>query len=157
MSARACAGAGELRLTYVERRVVHLVAAGMSNAEIGRELLLSTDTVKSHLYRIGARMGAHGRSGIVGHAIRAGYLTRRAIPGTRRPPVTGRQLEVLGLIARGMETREIGAELFVSENTVKVHVRNLLRAFGVRNRAHLVWRAYQSGVLIVRPRPGLAA
>jgi DNA-binding NarL/FixJ family response regulator len=45
-----------------------------------------------------------------------------------------REHEVFGLLANARSNRDIGAELFISEATVKVHVRNILRKLGVRNR-----------------------
>ena len=57
--------------------------------------------------------------------------------GTRRPPggPTPRQLEVLALVAKGRTNREIGAELTISEQTVRRHLQNLFRRLGVSSRA----------------------
>ena len=48
--------------------------------------------------------------------------------------LTPRQLDVLELIARGMRNAEIGAQLKISEQTVKTHVAHLLRRLGVKSR-----------------------
>src|SRR5919106_1750266 len=55
----------------------------------------------------------------------------------RRSPggPTGRELEVLGLVARGRTNREIAAELSISEHTVRRHLQNLFRRLGVSSRA----------------------
>ncbi len=48
--------------------------------------------------------------------------------------LTGRELEVLRLIARGMSNKDIAAELVIAENTVRNHVRNILEKLQVRSR-----------------------
>ncbi len=61
--------------------------------------------------------------------------------------LSARQLEVLTLVARGLSTDGIAAELFVSPTTVRAHVRNILDALGARNRAHAVAIACSTGLL----------
>ena len=51
---------------------------------------------------------------------------------------TAREIEVLQLIAEGLVNREIGERLFLSEETVKSHVRHLLAKLQARSRAHAV-------------------
>ena len=51
---------------------------------------------------------------------------------------TMREIEVLQLICDGLVNREIGARLFLSEETVKSHVRHLLAKLQARSRAHAV-------------------
>lgn len=62
-------------------------------------------------------------------------------------PLTARELEVLGLIARGRSNREIAAELFVSVNTVKVHCSNIYGKLGVRSRTQALAKAETLGIL----------
>jgi DNA-binding CsgD family transcriptional regulator len=52
--------------------------------------------------------------------------------------ITPRELEILGLIAAGLSTREIAERLFVSENTVKTHSSRLFDKLGARRRTHAV-------------------
>jgi PAS domain S-box-containing protein len=54
--------------------------------------------------------------------------------------LTPRQLEILALVAEGLSNAEIARRLFLSEDTVKWHVRKILRALGVSNRAQAVAR-----------------
>lgn len=61
--------------------------------------------------------------------------------------ITQRELEVLGCIAAGLSTREIGERLFVSENTVKTHASRLLEKLGARRRTQAVQRGKELGLL----------
>ncbi len=60
---------------------------------------------------------------------------------------TARQLEVLMLIARGQQNKQIAHELGIAERTVKLHVTALLDALGARNRTHLLVLARESGLV----------
>ena len=74
----------------------------------------------------------------LGLARRAGFRTR----ATRGPGelLTPRELEVLGLIRRGMRNHEIAQALFISTSTTKVHIRHVFEKLGVRTRAEAVAR-----------------
>ena len=66
----------------------------------------------------------------------------RSDPTRWRPPrVTDRELEVLKLVAQGLGNRQIGTRLFISENTVKNHVRNILEKLQVHSRMEAVMYA----------------
>jgi DNA-binding NarL/FixJ family response regulator len=98
-----------------------------------------------------------------GHAIVDPAVTRRLLdqfarlpepvsgpataPGPRRlDGLTGREAEVLTLVARGLSNAEIAAELVVTETTVKTHVHHLLTKLGARDRVQLVILAYDAGL-----------
>ena len=60
---------------------------------------------------------------------------------------TARELEVLQLVADGLVNREIGQQLFLSEETVKSHVRHLLAKLQARSRAHAVAVGFRRGLI----------
>jgi DNA-binding NarL/FixJ family response regulator len=60
---------------------------------------------------------------------------------------TAREIEVLQLISDGLVNREIGVRLFLSEETVKSHVRHLLAKLQARSRAHAVAVGFRRGLI----------
>jgi len=54
--------------------------------------------------------------------------------------LTHRQIEILGLVAEGLSNAEIASRLYLGESTVKWHIRKILKALGVANRAQAVAR-----------------
>ena len=72
---------------------------------------------------------------------------RTQIPG---PRLTDRELEVLKLVAKGMNNRDIGSELFISENTVKNHVRNILEKLHLHSRMEAVVYAVREKLLDIK-------
>ncbi len=69
---------------------------------------------------------------------------RESVPGLR---LTERELEVLRLVAKGMNNREIAKVLFISENTVKNHVRNILEKLQLHSRMEAVMYAVREKLL----------
>ena len=63
-----------------------------------------------------------------------------------RSALTGRELSVLRLVAGGLSNRGIGAQLYLSETTVKFHVRNIMRKLDASSRAEAVYKATKAGV-----------
>jgi len=61
--------------------------------------------------------------------------------------LSAREVEVLTLVARGFVTAEIAAELFLSPNTIRVHVRNILIKLRANTRAHAVAIAIATGLI----------
>lgn len=100
-----------------------------------------------------------------GEAVIAPRVTRRLLDrfarlddgtGETTPPtlerLTGRELDVLRALTRGLSNAEIAADLVVSEATVKTHVAHILEKFGLRDRVQAVILAYDAG--LVTPATG---
>ncbi|MCM3882637.1 response regulator transcription factor [Frankia sp. R82] len=67
-------------------------------------------------------------------------------PRAPAPHLTARELEVLRLVAEGRANREIARKLFISENTVKNHVRNILDKLQLHSRMEAVMYAVRQGL-----------
>ena len=65
----------------------------------------------------------------------------------RNSELTNRELEVLKLLASGLNSKEISEQLFISTNTVEDHRKQLLRKTESRNVAQLIGNAYRRGIL----------
>jgi DNA-binding NarL/FixJ family response regulator len=95
-----------------------------------------------------------------GEALLAPVSTRRLIEQFAQPrdesetyrQLTGRERDVLRLLARGLTNAEIARELVVEPSTVKSHVASVLSKLGLRDRVQAVVFAYEHGVV----RPGTA-
>jgi LuxR family maltose regulon positive regulatory protein len=74
--------------------------------------------------------------------------------GTLVEPLTPRELEVLAAMSEWLTTEEIAEKLFVSVNTVRTHVRNILTKLGVSRRNAAIREAYRLGLLTSDGRPG---
>jgi two-component system NarL family response regulator len=63
------------------------------------------------------------------------------------PRLTDREMEVLRLVAKGMNNRDIAKQLFISENTVKNHIRNILEKLQLHSRMEAVVYAVREKLL----------
>ncbi|MGI6877769.1 helix-turn-helix domain-containing protein [Microbacterium sp. gxy059] len=61
--------------------------------------------------------------------------------------LTPREREVFALLARGASNAEIGATLFLTDNTVKTHVKAVLAGLGLADRVQVVIWAYENGLV----------
>jgi DNA-binding NarL/FixJ family response regulator len=74
-------------------------------------------------------------------------LGERSVQVTMPVHLTGRERDVLDLLARGLGTAEIGARVYLSERTVKNHVASVLAKLNATNRAHAVAIALRMGLI----------
>jgi DNA-binding NarL/FixJ family response regulator len=136
-----------------------------------RVLILTTFDLDEYIYEA-LRAGASGfvlkddppeqliaaiRTVAAGDALLSPSVTRRVInqfthiPRPTPPPeldeLTGRERDILRLIAEGLSNAEIGERLYISETTVKTHVTHVLQKLNLRDRVQAVVLAYQSGLV----------
>ncbi|MGW2473697.1 response regulator [Streptomyces sp. NPDC001665] len=93
------------------------------------------------------------RAAAEGRTVLSPAVASRLVSAVRAPAAPGndtlsaREREVLALVARGTSNREIAAELFISEATVKTHLTHLFAKLGVKDRAAAVATGYDRGIL----------
>ncbi|TDC96187.1 response regulator transcription factor [Nonomuraea deserti] len=89
----------------------------------------------------------HGRDAVLfPDALRRLAAPRR--DAAHVPGLTPRELDVVRLLARGLNNTEIAATLYVTRETVKTHVGNVLDKLGARDRTQAVVRAYELGIVV---------
>ena len=74
------------------------------------------------------------------HSVRAGRAGLLAV-------LSDREKEILTLVGRAMNNREIAGDLFLAESTIKSHINRMLRKLSLRDRAQLIVLAYESGLV----------
>ncbi len=140
---------GEIRRELPDTEVVALtsvledasVTGAVKAGAIGY-LLKGTDADE---LRRAIRAAAEGRVHLAPEA--AARLMREVRSPGRPEPLTGRETEVLRLLARGRSNREISSELFIEEKTVKAHVSSVLRKLDVKSRTQAALHAVRDGVV----------
>jgi DNA-binding NarL/FixJ family response regulator len=74
-------------------------------------------------------------------------VAARATDKAERPALTAREVGVLELVAKGLSNKEIGAALFVSEDTVKTHLKHVFTKLAVTDRTEATLLAIQRGII----------
>ncbi len=147
--------------------------AALGREDSSRVLILTTFDIDEYVYE-SLRAGASGfllkrtpanlrvggfRVVALGVALLDQSVRRRLLDtfASRRPvsaadtkaleELTDREREVLGYVARGLSNTEIAETLYLSEGTVKTHVKRIFAKLGVRDRAQAVVFAYEAGLV----------
>jgi NarL family two-component system response regulator LiaR len=81
------------------------------------------------------------------HRVRRDYNQRAVEPDAAEDQLSPRELEVLELIARGLDNNEIAAQLSISPRTAKNHVSSILGKLGITNRIQAAVYAYRRGLV----------
>jgi NarL family two-component system response regulator LiaR len=76
------------------------------------------------------------------------YLLHQVREPDSHYPLTGRETNVLRLLAQGCSNKEIAQSLHVAEDTVKTHVRHILAKLGVQNRTQAILAAMRQGLVV---------
>lgn len=131
----------EYRIIRPDGRVRRLHSRAELTADAAGNALRLTGTAQDVTELRAAAEALHQTASDLGR--RAAAL--HGFPGTSREEDLGkllssRQQEILGLVAEGLSNAEIASRLYLTESTVKWHVRKILRALGVSNRAQAVAR-----------------
>jgi DNA-binding NarL/FixJ family response regulator len=155
--------------------LVDLALPGMSGAELTRSLLKEDPKVRIILYTGAAderQLLDALDAGAAGLALKSGdpeeleqailtvaaggdYLDPRLTPllanggNGRDKTLSPREREILGLLSKGLSGEEAAAQLFLSPETVRTHVRNAMTKLGAATRAHAVALALQRGEISV--------
>ena len=119
------------------------VSAGQARSRV---LMLTTFDLDEYVYQA-LRAGASGfllKDATAAELIHAVRVV--AAGDARLDCLTPREKEILRLIARGLSNNELATTLFLSEHTVKTHVRNILAKLDLRDRVQAVVFAYESGL-----------
>jgi DNA-binding CsgD family transcriptional regulator len=119
-----------------------IAAATRLLAEFPRAAVLLSGLPADSAPPAGVR-GGFSVDGYVGAAL----VAMLSGPNGNDAGLSPRELQVLRAMGRGCSNAEISRELFLAEDTVKVHVRRLFRKLGVRDRAAAVARGFRAGLL----------
>jgi DNA-binding NarL/FixJ family response regulator len=140
---------------------IECTAAILREFPDARILMLSTHSGEDEIYR-SMQAGARGyiiksivREELL-RAVREVFQGRRYLDATvaarlaerlSHPSLTGRELEVLRMVAKGMVNKEIAGALNITEPTVKLHVSHVLEKLNVKDRTQAATVALQRGII----------
>jgi DNA-binding CsgD family transcriptional regulator len=129
-------------LSEQEAAVAKLVAAGHTNRQIAARLHLSERTVETLLRGIRKGLGLRSRAQLAAWSVER---VATAIEDTQTP-LTGREREIVRLVAEGHPNRQIAVDLDIAERTVEAHLDHVRDKLGLRSRPQIAawWAAQQA-------------
>jgi two-component system NarL family response regulator len=152
----------DLRLPGMDGpQIITVIRQGDPTAKI---IILTTYDADEDVYRA-VQAGARGyllkgtfaegimeaiRNVQAGRRLIAPEVAARLADRVSSPSLTSREVAVLELVAKGMSNKEIGAALFVSETTIKYHLKNIYSKLGASDRTEAALVATQRGILTIR-------
>jgi DNA-binding NarL/FixJ family response regulator len=116
--------------------------------EAGATGYLLKDTPRERLFPA-IRSAARGET-VLAPAVATRLVSRMRVPAEEA--LTSREIEVLGLVARGASNADVAASLFISEATVKTHLLHIFGKLGVDDRTAAVVAALQRGIIALPRR-----
>ncbi|RSS51385.1 helix-turn-helix transcriptional regulator [Streptomyces sp. WAC01280] len=137
------------------------LARGYSAHEIASSTGVPVATVRNRILRLRRRTGAANSANAVAIAYRSGWMRSLKPEPRAYMALSGRQREVLALVADGLTNEQIAARLQCSTNTITTHLGRLYRVMDAQRpgapatctRARAVALAYQHGLLKFPSRP----
>ena len=141
------------RLSHREREVAALVAQGLTNERIAERLVLQRGTASNHVQHILRKLGFTSRVQVGVWAVQQGLRMPDADPPGARSAsgasgtLSGRQRDVLRLLAAGVGLDAIASGLGVSRDEVVEHLWAATRALGAENKLHALILALRAGLI----------
>lgn len=152
MDLRMPGGAGVDAIAELARRGARAHVLVLTTYDNDRDIMAALDAgATGYLLKDAPRddLFAAIRAAAVGESMLSPAVATRVVSRVRSGSgaLSGREQEILALVARGTSNREIAEALFVSEATVKTHLAHVYGKLGVNDRAAAVAVAYERGLL----------
>lgn len=119
-----------------------------SGIEAGARAYLLKDAPRDELFK--AIRAVHMGESLIQPVVASKLLDRFTELSRRTPSgeeLSGRELEILQLMAKGAANKEISAQLNISQSTVKTHIANIFQKLGVNDRTEAVTQALKKGII----------
>ena len=138
------------------------VIAEVNNAKLKSKVIIMTTFESEEDVHRSVKAGARGyllkdstqeeildaiRRVSLGETYLPARIVQKVAEGIRKPELSPREIEVLQCVASGKSNKEIGAQLFISEGTVKTHVKSLLEKLSVVGRTGAIREAVHRGLV----------